>query len=298
MHLNPTFLSNVHDIYGQIGDAWMKDIDQRIEYMATLWEFRFLKPMPHLSYNFVGLVEMKTSSKRAILKMAPETGSLISEMKWLQCIEKGVPEIYKFDESLNAYLMEYLEPGESLKTLLRAGDDDGATRIICQTIRTIGIQHKNDYAFRHLSDLAKKLPILSGNFDEKLLTQAQDLFHELTIDRKHDILLHGDLHHDNILSNGPGWKVIDPHGYVGDPCAEVGAMIRNATECLPNPRSLSIIIERRLKVLAEELPFDPKRIKAWCYCMTVLSCAWSFEDHGEVPEWVFEIVNIINKIKM
>jgi streptomycin 6-kinase len=119
MQFSQPFVSNVHDIYGEVGDAWLKDLPHRIRHLETIWDFRFLKPMANLSYNFVCLVEMNAKQKRAILKMAPETGTLIPEMRWLKCIEKGVPEMYAFDQSLNAYLMEHLTPGHTLKKLVR-----------------------------------------------------------------------------------------------------------------------------------------------------------------------------------
>ena len=115
MQLNPTFISNVHDIYGESGGSWLKDLPMHLKQLSTLWNFRFLGPMHTLSYNFVGIVKMNSTGKTAIIKMAPKGGSVINEMRWLNCIDKGVPKIYAFDESLNAFLMEHLEPGNSLK---------------------------------------------------------------------------------------------------------------------------------------------------------------------------------------
>lgn len=298
MQLNSTFISNVHDIYGETGDAWLRDLPNRIQHLSTLWNFRLVNPMPDLSYHFVGLVEMNSTAQTAVIKMAPETGSLVAEMRWLNCIDKGVPGIHASDEVLNAYLMERLEPGHSLKKLVRAGDDDGATRIICQTIRNLQSQHHSDYTFPHLSEVSKILPLLKGNFDAKLLAQAQDLFYDLTLDRSHDIVLHGDLHHDNILFSGSEWKAIDPHGYMGDPAAEVGTMIYNALDCFPTHQPLSKIVERRLKIMGEELPFDARRIKSWAFCITVLSGAWSFEDHATVPGYILEVATAIDLTKV
>ena len=41
------------------------------------------------------------------------------------------------------------------------------------------------------------------------------------------MVLHGDLHHDNVLRHGDGWVVIDPHGYVGDAAVEPATMLYN-----------------------------------------------------------------------
>lgn len=296
MKLNPVFISNVHDIYGEVGDIWLEDLPHQINQLSTLWAFHLLNPMPNLSYNFVGLVKMKITSKTAVLKMAPKGGNLASEMQWLKCIEKGAPEIYALDENFNAYLMEHLNPGHPLKSLVKTGKDDEATRIICQTIRNFQSQHCNKANFRHLSELSRTLPLLKGHFDAKLLSKAQKLFSDLTTDRSHDVVLHGDLHHDNILASGSEWKAIDPHGYVGDPAAEGGPMVHNAFECFPNNPSIPKIVENRLKIMADELPYDAHRIKSWAFCLTALSGAWSLEDHGKVPRHIIEVASAIDQM--
>ncbi|MBM3632959.1 MAG: streptomycin resistance protein [Alphaproteobacteria bacterium] len=295
MEFNPKFISNIQDIYGEDGDAWLKNLPHYIKQLSSLWDFHLISPMENLSYNFVGTVRMNATSQTAILKMAPKGGSLIPEMRWLNCLKKGIPELYKFDEDLNAFLRENLEPGYSLKTLVKAGDDDGATKIICETIRNIQSQPCAKDTFRHLSKLPIVLSTLDGKFDPKLLSKAKELFSDLCADRSHDVLLHGDLHHDNILSCRGGWKTIDPHGYIGDPAAEVGAMIRNAFDCFPSNHSVSKIVSRRLSILADELPFDPQKIKAWAFCITVLSGAWSAEDHGDVPDITLQVAKAINQ---
>jgi streptomycin 6-kinase len=298
MKLSPTFISNIRDVYKEAGDAWLKDLPATLKKLAELWDFSFIKTMPDLSYNFVGLVMMHKDSKHAILKLAPHGGSLPTEIRWLRCMKKGVPEIYAVDEAHNAFLMEYLIPGNSLKSLVQEGKDDAATQIICQMIRDLQSGQPAHSGFQHLSELPKALPILRGHFDARLLSQAETWFHDLTIDRTHDVLLHGDLHHDNILASNVGWKAIDPHGYVGDPAAEVGAMIRNPFDCFPKDRPLSQIVERRLQIMAEELPFDAQRIKRWSFCMTVLSIAWTFEGHGRLAELETGVAAAIDQVKV
>ncbi|KAB2834593.1 MAG: streptomycin resistance protein, partial [Caedimonadaceae bacterium] len=157
---------------------------------------------------------------------------------------------------------------------------------------------QNNPNFPHISRLAGSFSLLKNHLDGKILSKAESLFHGLVSDRIQDVLLHGDLHHDNVLSSGTTWKVIDPHGYVGDPVFEVGAMIYNPCDYFPKEKSISQTVERRLKILAEELSFDAKRIKAWAYCRALLSIAWIFEDHGILPEFEIEIVSAIDHAKV
>lgn len=298
MQLNPYFISNIREIYGETGITWLKDLPNQLKQFSILWNFRLLDPLPDLSYNFVGRVKMTATGEAAVIKVGPPGGSLVNEIHWLNCIEKGVPKIYAFDEVRNAYLMEHLVPGDSLKRLVKIGKDDDATKIICQTIRNLQSQQHNEFNFQHLSELPKALSILKGRIDANLLSQAESLFHDLTNDRTRDVLLHGDLHHDNILSSGSGWKAIDPHGYMGDPAAEVGAMVRNPFDYYPTDRPLSKTVERRLKIMTDELPFDAQSIKSWAFCMTILSVAWTFEDHAKLPEDNIEIAKAIYQTKI
>jgi streptomycin 6-kinase len=83
-----------------------------------------------------------------------------------------------------------------------------------------------------------------------------------TLDK--EVLLHGDLHHDNILQNGDDWMVIDPKGMIGDPAFEIAAFIRNPIpELLTHKNALNIILER-INRCSEILKFPKQKIINWC----------------------------------
>ena len=298
MSLNPTFTSNIRDLYGETGEAWLKDLPLLLAQLADKWNFRFLDVMADLTYNFVGLVEMIPTGKTAILKIGPQRQNIATEVRWLKCFDAGVPKVYWHDEEHDAFLMERLEPGQSLKALVKAGNDEQATRTICHTIRELQSHQQKQSEFPHISELAGSLSVLNDHLDSRIVSKAESLFRELTADRTQDVILHGDLHHDNILSSGPTWKVIDPHGYSGDPVFEVGAMIYNSCDTLSQDHSVGQIVERRLQILAEELSFDPQRIKAWAFCKTALSIAWTVEDHGTIPGFEVEVLSAIDGMKI
>ena len=295
LQLNPTFIANIRDLYKEAGEAWIKNLPDLVTLLSRQWNFRFVKSMPNLTYHFVGLVE--TEGRLAILKIAHPKGAGSAEPRWLSAFQVGVPTVYAVDESHCAFLMEYLQPGVPLKLLAQSGEDDQATRVICRVIRGLHSSQNIATGFKHLSELSGDLDSLRGRFDSQLLSKAKSLFQELTADRTRDSLLHGDLHHENILSSGSNWKAIDPHGYIGDPAFEVGPMIYNALDVLPQGSSLSDVIAKRLQILTEELPFDPWRIHAWAFCMTVLSIAWSVQDHGVVPTLQAEVASILARIR-
>ena len=96
------------------------------------------------------------------------------------------------------------------------------------------------------------------------------------------MLLHGDLHHDNILaSTSSGWVAIDPKGIVGDPGYEVGTFMLNQ---LPVGAADSVVQElskQRLSIFSAELQISRERLAGWAFCHAVLSALWSFEDSEE-----------------
>jgi streptomycin 6-kinase len=81
------------------------------------------------------------------------------------------------------------------------------------------------------------------------------LYAELLPSQEAQVVLHGDLHHYNILSSGDQWKAIDPKGVIGEPVYETGALLRNPFGLLDRPNPLKLT-ERRIAILSELLGFD------------------------------------------
>jgi streptomycin 6-kinase len=52
-----------------------------------------------------------------------------------------------------------------------------------------------------------------------------------------------------------------------------------------------------LQILAEMLPFDPERIKAWAFCMTALSAAWDVEGHAKISENTYAVLLGMDQIQ-
>jgi streptomycin 6-kinase len=90
--------------------------------------------------------------------------------------------------------------------------------------------------------------------------------------------------------------VIDPHGYIGDPCAEIGPMIFNPLDCFPKYTSMENIVETRLNILTEMLPFDGIRIKSWAFCLTMRSIGWDIEGFGKPNSQTIEVAKILYNI--
>lgn len=295
MELNKTFINNIQALYGDQGVVWLNTLPKKIEQLCDKWNLQFLKALPDLTYHFIGLVAILQTNEVAVLKIAPTNEQIETEANWLFSMNRTAANIYSYDSEHHAILMERLQPGHTLKALVKSGHDDNATKIICELIRNIQKYQLTIYQFKPLSTLYTNFSKLDGYFDKKMLSKAKSLFNDLTSESP-SVILHGDLHHDNILLSYHTWKVIDPHGYSGDPAYEVGAMIYNPLDCFPNTHSVQQIISRRLKILSDELPFDMQRIKAWAFCKTILSIAWTFEDHQHIPSFEANVAKILDEL--
>jgi streptomycin 6-kinase len=116
------------------------------------------------------------------------------------------------------------------------------------------------------------------NIPVHYLTKAREVRDNLLRSASEPVLLHGDLHHDNILQHGDNWVVIDPKGVIGEPAYEVAAFIRNPIPELLAQSNAASIISHRIARFAEILELPEQRILEWCYIQSVLAWAWALED--------------------
>lgn len=185
-------------------------------------------------------------------------------------------------------VLERLKPGTPLS---QVADDAGATSIAARLMRELWRTVPANHTFptiREWADGLKQLrPLFGGGtgpFPEHLVRQAETLFEELLDTMSVPVLLHGDLHHDNILAaERRPWLAIDPKGVVGEREYEVGAFMRNPLPRLLRDPQLARTLARRADQFADELGFDRKRILAWSFAQAVLAAWWAFEDTD--PNW-------------
>jgi streptomycin 6-kinase len=181
-------------------------------------------------------------------------------------------------------LLERLEPGAMLYTLR---DDPTEVSIATTIMRALRCPPPEDHDFPMARDwLARALApdALPGRKRElPWIRRALERIVDVAAGDEPEYLLHGDLHHGNILSaQREPWLAIDPHGVVGDAAWEIAPFLFNNLQRFPaaeRPR----IVRRRADQFAEELELDRERVYAWSAVRCVQSAFWSLID-GQIMD--------------
>ncbi|HZH33549.1 MAG TPA: aminoglycoside phosphotransferase family protein [Pyrinomonadaceae bacterium] len=276
------FRQNIFDLYAEKGARWLEDLPGLIEKIALSWSLEVAEPFPNLSYNFVAPCRCADGTK-AVLKIGyKEKDSIVlSEAKCLEIFDgRGAVKLLKVDENICALLLERLLPGEDLTGLCKT-DDEQATAIAIGVMKKIRRAQPYANGFPDLKSWTSGLGKAEQTvFSHRHLKKAQKCFNELTGSSKQR-LLHGDLHHQNILSaERESFLAIDPKGIIGDTGFEIAVFLNNPRTWIlthPNRRE---ILEKRVAAFAEHFEIEPKELRQWAYAEAVLSAWWTLEDNG------------------
>lgn len=184
--------------------------------------------------------------------------------------------------SPGAALLERIEPGTPLATLSLSGEDEEAARILADVIAAM--QEANAPA-DGVPNVARWRAAFSAyreggdtRFPGDLVREAADRYAALCATQGRIRLLHGDLHHHNVLRDSRrGWLAIDPKGVAGELEYELGAALRNPAEAADRFATPKVI-ERRIQRFEARLPVDVGRVREWAFSQAVLAAIWEVED--------------------
>ena len=271
------------DCHGAEGRAWLERLPSLVATWARRWSLDILPPFQDLSYNYVAPAIQNGTP--VVLKACVPNPELSWEIQALQVFAGNkMVRLLDADAEQGALLLERLVPGTPLTEV---DDDEKETQIAAQVMRELWRPVPPDHTFATVAGWAAGLQRLrshfsggSGPFPEAMVAAAEGLFEEFVDRSPNPVLIHGDMHHQNILrSEREPWLAIDPKGVVGDPLYDVATFVSSLPRTL-TPAQTKKRLARRVDQLAGALGFDRKLIIGWALAQSVLSGWWSFEDHG------------------
>ncbi|MDI7277140.1 MAG: aminoglycoside phosphotransferase family protein [Anaerolineae bacterium] len=274
-------------LYGERGAAWAQRLPALIATLGERWGLRVLSPYGGLAASYVAPVVCADGTE-AVLKVGVPSPELLTEIEALRLYAgRGAARLLQADEAEGALLVERLQPGTPLADL---ADDVQATAIAVDVMRGLWRPLPAPHPFPSVADWARGLERLRARFDggtgpfpAALVERAESLFAGLIASSAPPVLLHGDLHHWNIVrARREPWLAIDPKGLAGEPAYEAGALVRNRLPEPAAPGQTRRLLERRIAQFAEALGCERERLLGWSLAQAVLSAWWSYEDSGRI----------------
>jgi streptomycin 6-kinase len=222
-----------------------------------------------------GLLPVRFGELPAILKVAileeEKRGGRL--MRWWD--GRGAAAVLAFTD--DAVLMERARNQLLLAELARSGRDDEASHIICTTTAKLHMPRACPKPL-DLVPLERWFEPLyaAGKVHGGLLRRAADLAAELLAAQREVTVLHGDIHHGNILDFGPrGWLAIDPKGLWGERTFDHANIL-----CNPDQQTATLPgrLSRQVRLIASMAHLEPKRLLEWVVAWAGLSAAFLLED--------------------
>lgn len=304
MYLVPDKFKNfMLELHNDKGQTWLDQLPTILARCEQRWQITILPPFDNISFHYV-TPALRSDGAPVVLKAFSPTNELPQAVEaQLLFAGHGMANVLEYDEQDRVMLLEQLRPGTTLVDMV-PDQDERATSILASVIRQLRRPAPEQHNFRELESWTSGLNRLHdfyggyGPFPPKLADEAMSLFTDLWASTKERVLLHADLHHENVLASGANsWQSIDPKGIVGDPVYETSTLLYNPQPQLikaPNPRRL---LARRIDQLSEELGYDRARIRNWGLAQSVLSVWWGVEDGGQIWDDTLATAELLATIK-
>ena len=159
----------------------------------------------------------------------------------------GAVRLLRHDRARRAFLIEHARPGTDVSGLPEAD----ATAIAVDVGRRLWRPARAPFG-----RVADQLPRWLDEAEGALRAKAEELVSGMEL--RHDVLVHGDFHHHNILASARGHLAIDPQPFLGEPEYDVVPFLWNPLPIGLRPQLLGA---RLAAFVAAGL--DEERIRAW-----------------------------------
>jgi streptomycin 6-kinase len=273
---------------GLTHDVWLEQVPQLVAECAAEWDLRVAAPYTQGAAGYVVRVDLSDGTP-AVLKLIYPHREAEHEADALEVWNgDGAVRLLAYDAERRAMLLERCEPG----TLLAHTDAQTALDVLIALLPRLWKSVDGD--FRPLDEEAawwvEELPAewdrAGRPCSRDVIERVAQLAAELAGAQGAQVLLHQDLHTDNVLSaQREPWLVIDPKPLLGEREFAVAPIVRDYVLGHSHRD-----VRNRLDRLTGALALDRERARGWTIVQTV---AWMFEStqlrtHLETVHWLLE----------
>jgi streptomycin 6-kinase len=265
---------------------WRREVPALVQHFRDVWLLELGEPYE------AGAVGYATRATRAdgtpvVLKVGfPHRESEHEAEALARWDGDGAVRLLERDDARVAMLLERCEPGTQLSTI----DADEALRVLVDLLPRLWkpaaapFHSLAEEAAHWVEEIPKAWDRGNRPFERRLVDAALDALTSLATTQGEPVLLHQDLHGQNVLAaQREPWLVIDPKPLVGEREFSVASIVRDFD--LGHTEQAA---RRRLDRLTAELDLDRERARLWTIGQTV---AWCFDSaymasHLETVRWL------------
>jgi streptomycin 6-kinase len=288
------------NVHGEVGKHWLKQLPDLLKSLTKELNCKIEKRCANLSYNFVAFATLKDGNKAA-LKCGVPNHEFKNEINALENYAgNGAVKLIAKNAKKGWLLEERCIPG---KNLLSLKNDEKATTVALNLMQQLWRPLNSQIKFPTLAKLLcglDRLQKYSQNnpkaLPKKLIDFSLGASKELLASSGEQVLLHGDLHHFNILSSARNsWLAIDPKGVIGEREYEICTLLRNPGPQLLTSMNTKKVLARRLDQIVEHTGFNRERILLWSIVNATLTAWWCIEDKVPGKNYLLKYAEILRE---
>lgn len=255
----------------ETGDAWLKALPDILGELCRKWDLQVGDPFPSASVSYT--VPALRGDRHLVLKIQWPHEECLHEADALRIWDgEGAVGLIHHDAQRHALLLEACIPGTTISKQKHVDPIAVVADLLPRLWKPAGKPFKSlkEEAEEWLSGLYGTWTAEGQSCEKHLVDAAASWLRDLKDDQGEQVLLHQDLHGDNILSAGDrGWLAIDPKPLTGERAFGLAPVIR----CFEFGHTKEQTIYR-LDRLSSELSLDRQRVLGWTIGQTI---AWSFD---------------------
>jgi streptomycin 6-kinase len=271
--------------FGESGRAWIDALPDLAAALLDQWQ---LRPDGAPTRGAVALVlpVLRADGRPAVLKLQPVTEDTIGEPDALRAWDgSGAVRLLDHDPASGSMLLERLD---AARTLANVHDDLAALQILSELLARLssvpapaGMRELSDVGADLLDRSPRALTLARDPEQLRVIRGCTAALEEVLPDAG-DRVLHGDLHHYNILAPDPSdprepWLAIDPKPLAGDPGFDLLPALHNRWDEAVARGDLPTAIRRRFDLMTDVLGLDRKRAAAWTLARILSYALWDVE---------------------
>ena len=263
-------------IIEHFGAKFYNKVLNDLEKYANIWG---LSDFEQVDYYSVNCIFKCVSSKHGlcVLKIGNPSKETNTEYHILKEYSgRGFCGIYEADIANGVLLVERITPGNQLRA---EPDLDKRLDIFCGLFRGLHIEtaDKANYP-TYMQWVSEAIKNTREQEIYEKMAKAEQICRDLCVKYPGEMLLHGDLHHDNILLGGDNrYHIIDPKGVIGDSMFDIPRFILNEFDDVHTEEFYNKLthITRTLSAKLEILESDIRRLT---YVELCLAQCWSADN--------------------